>query len=128
MKKLALSALVSVTLLTGCAAGDANTAAGVGTSVLTEVGTTLFTQTVDNTCRSQLNAQSMYKNFTSMMTAEQKQALENNVCGCVASEAPKSVSTTEIAQAVADRSVRAQIVGKAVMSTLGTCAQRMFAQ
>lgn len=128
MKKLALSILASATLLTGCGGSDAGTAAATGMDVLTEVGTTLFTQTVDATCRTQLNAQNMYKNATAFLTADQKKALEDNVCGCVATEAPKSVSATEIAQAVSDRSSRTQIVGKAVMNTLGTCAQRMFAQ
>lgn len=128
MKKLIIGVLASVALLSGCATtgGADSTTTPTATSVLGDIGTTLFTQTVDNTCRSQLNAQNIYNTVTAVMTAEQKKALEDNVCGCVAAEAPKSVSMTELAQAATSSSARTQIVGKAVTKTLGTCAQKMF--
>lgn len=126
MKKLLLGMILGAGLLTGCATTGTNDTTSVGTSVLADVGSTLFTQTVDATCRNQLNAQNIYKTATALMTAEQKQALENNVCGCVASEAPNSVSVSEMGQAVIDSSARTKVVTKAVTQTLGTCVQKMF--
>lgn len=124
MKKVVFAVLTSAVLLSGCAGTDGTNPST--SAVLGDIGSNLFTQMVDNTCRSQLNAQSFYKTATAVMTAEQKQAFENNVCGCVASEAPNSISMSEIAQAATNSSVRTQIVGKAMTKTLGTCVQKMF--
>lgn len=116
MKKSLMSMMAGVVLLSGCAT-DGN--------LLGDMGKEIFTQAVDNKCRSELNAQPIYQTASIFMTGEQKQNLENKVCGCVAKEAPNSVSMSEIGQAVIDESARPKIVGKAVANTIGTCVQRL---
>lgn len=116
MKKILIT-LASVVVLSGCATTDGN--------LLSDIGKEIFTQAVDNKCRSELNAQPIYQTASIFMTAEQKQRLEDKVCGCVAKEAPNSVSMSEIGQAVLDESARPRIVGKAVANTLGTCVQKL---
>lgn len=115
MRKLAAVVLTTSLVLTGCASTQ--------NSLLGGVGMELFTQAVDNKCRSELNANNTYKLVAMLMSDTQKSALEDKVCGCVASEAPKSISMSEMGQAVMDSSARPQIVAKVVTHTLSTCVQ-----
>lgn len=117
MKKSLIGMMAGVALLSGCATTDGN--------LLTDVGKSIFIQAVDNKCRSELNANSIYKTASVFLTSEQKSSLENKVCGCVAEEAPNSITLSEMGQAVIDSSARPQIVAKAVTHTLGTCIQKM---
>lgn len=95
-------------------------------SLLESVGMSLFTSTMDSMCRTQLNKQDIYQSVTLFMSADQKNLLEDSVCGCVATEAPNSMSLTEMTQAVVDNSARPKIITKALTHTLATCATRMI--
>lgn len=118
MKKLSFGILAGVLCLSGCTSTDGQ--------LLSDVGTSLFTQAVDNRCRSELNESSTYKTVSILMSETQKRSFEDKACGCVAEEAPKHISVSEMGQAVIDSSARTQIVGKAVANTLGACVKRFF--
>ncbi|USZ14556.1 hypothetical protein NKT77_00770 [Moraxella sp. FZLJ2107] len=134
MKKSFGAAILAVAALTGCAAGGTTgaatagdaTAIGVGTA--TNVGMAIFQQAVDAKCRTELNNQPIYKTASMVLSSEQKTALENNVCGCVAEKAPQSVTITEIAQAAVSPAARTQVVASAVTKTINACATSFLGQ
>lgn len=55
------------------------------------------------------------------MTAEQKTALENKVCGCVSEKAPQNTTLAELGQAVIDENARVQIATSAVSKAIYAC-------
>lgn len=110
MKKLAV--IVMGAALFGCASSD---------NVLSDVGQGIFKQAVDYKCRSEINANSLYKTVSIIMSDAQKTALEDKVCGCVSEKAPQSVTAGELGQAIIDPSARTQIVGKVVAKSLSAC-------
>lgn len=116
MKKFGMI-VVSALALSGCATSDVQTAAGSASGI----GMNIFKTAVDARCRSELNANQIYKTASLFMTSEQKTALENKACGCVSEKAPQSVTLTELGQAALDPAARTQIVGAAVAKTLNAC-------
>lgn len=118
MKKLSFGLLAGVLCLSGCTS--------TGGQLLGDVGNSLFSQAVDNRCRSELNDSSTYQTVSLLFTQAQKESFEKKTCGCVAEEAPKHVSMSEMGQAVIDSSARTQIVGKAVANTLSGCVKRFI--
>lgn len=124
MKKLLLPAVLSVATLSGCATTDVQTV----TSSASNIGMSIFKTAVDNKCRSELNANSIYKTASLLLTSEQKTALEDKTCGCVSEKAPESVTMTELGQAVIDPTARPQIVGTAVTKTLSACVSEFVSK
>ncbi|OPH39358.1 hypothetical protein [Moraxella lacunata] len=120
MKKLMLSMMASVAMLTGCATtGTDGTTNAINTA--TNAGMAVFKNAVDIQCRTQLNGYNAYKTITMLMPAEQKTALENKVCGCVSEKASQSVTLAELGQAVIDENARVQIATSAVSKTINAC-------
>ena len=81
----------------------------------------IFTQAVDNKCRSELNEQSIYQTVSIFMTKEQKQSFENKVCGCVSKKAPENITWKELGQIAVDSQARPVIVASVVGKTLKSC-------
>lgn len=123
MKKLVFSFVV-VLAMSGCATTDVQTVA----SSANNIGMSIFKTAVDNKCRTELNANSIYKTASLLLTSEQKTALEDKTCGCVSEKAPESVTMTELGQAVIDPTARPQIVGTAVTKTLSACVSEFVSK
>ena len=119
MKKLIC--LLPAVLLAACATdGSMNPTA----TTANNIGMAVFQSAVDQTCRTQLNNRTEYKVLTSVLTADKKQDVENQVCGCVSTEASKNVTMVELAQAAIDPNARATLITNTVNNTLSTCVSR----
>ena len=115
LKPIVLS-LGSVFILVSCttnieAVGD--TASNIGMNI--------FKTAVDNKCRTELNNQPIYRAGSMILTDDQKQSLEDKICGCVSEKAPKSVTLAELGQVAIDQNARTQIVTSAVSKTISAC-------
>lgn len=55
------------------------------------------------------------------MTAEQKENIQGEICGCVSEKAPQSVTTVDLATAAIDPTARATIVSNIVTKTINEC-------
>ncbi len=128
MTSLKLIALFSpILLLSGCAstggmAIDPTTAIGTASNV----GTAIFKTAVDQKCRSELTRNQYYKLASVAMTDTQKTSLQDNICGCVSQNAMQNVNIVDLATAATNSTARAQLVTKAVTSTLQTCVGQVL--
>lgn len=126
MKKLCLSAAMLTTLaLSGCAAtgtgGATNNGVGNGVGTATNIGMNVFKVAVDNQCRVELEKQRTWRIASAAMTAQQKMALEDKVCGCVSEQAPQQVTIVDMANAAIDSQYRTQLVTRVVARSLQSC-------
>lgn len=128
MKKFIIAFTAMTTMaLTGCVttgSSDATTAQTGAVGVVgtaTQIGRNVLQTVVDNQCRSQLRSNNAFRLVALAMSAEQQDALEGNICGCVSEHAPQSVTVVDLAQAATDATARTQIAANAVQKTLTAC-------
>lgn len=112
---------LSMTLMS-CASTGGETA----TTSAGNIAMGLFKSAVDTKCRSELNDNTAYQMLSVFMTGEQKQSLEDGVCGCVSEKAPEHVTLTELGQAAIDPTARTRIVGAVVVKTLNACVSEFL--
>lgn len=113
-----LLCLLPAVLLAACATDGSMSPT---TTTANNIGMAVFQSAVDQTCRTQLNNRTEYQVLTSVLTAEKKQDVENQICGCVSTEASRNVTMVELAQAALDPNARATLIANTVSNTLSTC-------
>ena len=132
MKSLIISAVTALTLAAcagGNGGGDLGGLLGGGTSngtggAATSIGKSLIQNYAHNQCSVELNKRQEWRLVALAVTAEKQQQWEDQICGCVAEEAPNSVTVTDLVQAATNESARASIVGNAVTKTVTSCLNR----
>ncbi len=72
-------------------------------------------------CLNKIETLPAWKSATKVMSNEQKQSIQTEVCGCVSEKAPYSVTTMDIATASLDPAARATIVNQIVTKTVSEC-------
>jgi len=118
MKKLLLTLAPVMFVLTGCVTPDGNNAP-VGVSQ--QLGVTALKIAVNAKCLNEINTLPAWKSATRLMTADQRDTIQTNVCGCVSEKAPTSVTSVELATAAIDPTARATIVNQVVSKTVNAC-------
>ncbi len=122
MKKLMLALAPVVLALTACA-----TTTGTGTGAASaqtttqQLGVAALKVAVNAKCITEINNVAAWKTATKYMTAEQRDSIQTNVCGCVSEKAPNSVTAVELAAAALDVNTRATIVNQVVSKTVNAC-------
>lgn len=121
MKKLMLALAPVVLALTACA-----TTTGTGTGASSaQHNSTIGSCCVKGCCKceciTEINNVAAWKTATKYMTAEQRDSIQTNVCGCVSEKAPNSVTAVELAAAALDVNTRATIVNQVVSKTVNAC-------
>ncbi len=118
-------AVASVVLaLTACAT---TTGTGTGTggasaqTTTQQLGVAALKVAVNAKCITEINNVAAWKTATKYMTAEQRDSIQTNVCGCVSEKAPNSVTAVELAAAALDVNARATIVNQVVSKTVNAC-------
>lgn len=124
MKKMMLAVAPVVLALTACAT---TTGTGTGTggasaqTTTQQLGVAALKVAVNAKCITEINNVAAWKTATKYMTAEQRDSIQTNVCGCVSEKAPNSVTAVELAAAALDVNARATIVNQVVSKTVNAC-------
>ncbi|WP_445115809.1 hypothetical protein [Acinetobacter sp. WZC-1] len=124
MKKLAAILLPLALTLTACATDSIGTAAGTNGSAAGttgQLGVAALKIAINAKCTTELNNLAAWQTASKVMTEEQKQNIQSNVCGCVSDKAPQNVTAVDLATAALDSSARATIVSDAVTKTINEC-------
>ncbi|MFW2002265.1 hypothetical protein [Acinetobacter ursingii] len=125
MKKSLFGLTAFVLLLTGCATdGSMNTA----TNTTEQLGMTALKIAVNNKCMNEINTIPAWQTASKLMTADQKQHIQTEICGCVSEKAPYSVTAADLANATFDPNARAAMVGQVVSKTVTACVNETFQQ
>ncbi|EXD36423.1 MAG TPA: hypothetical protein DIT34_06005 [Acinetobacter ursingii] len=125
MKKSLFGLTAFVLLLTGCATdGSMNTA----TNTTEQLGMTALKIAVNNKCMNEINTIPAWQTASKLMTADQKQDIQTEICGCVSEKAPYSVTAADLANATFDPNARAAMVGQVVSKTVTACVNETFQQ
>ncbi|QER39985.1 hypothetical protein F2A31_09740 [Acinetobacter suaedae] len=124
MKKLVLTVVPLVLAFTGCAATDTNNP----TATSQQLGMAALKVAVNAKCLNEINNIPAWKTATRLMSADQKNEIQTNVCGCVSDKAPESVTAFDLATAAVDPAARTMIVNKVVSETVNACVNEAFAQ
>ncbi|WP_201557843.1 hypothetical protein [Psychrobacter sp. 72-O-c] len=123
MKKFLVSITMLATFaLAGCTTTTgANTTAGNAIGTANNIGMNVFKAAIDNQCRSEIQKQNAWRIASAVMTAEQKEAVQSNVCGCVSEQAPQQVTIVELGNAAIDSQYRTRLVTRVVAKSLQSC-------
>ena len=125
MKKSLFGLTAFVLLLTGCATdGSMNTA----TNTTEQLGMTALKIAVNNKCMNEINTIPAWQTASKLMTDDQKQDIQTEICGCVSEKAPYSVTAADLANATFDPNARAAMVGQVVSKTVTACVNETFQQ
>ncbi|MDX8252286.1 hypothetical protein [Acinetobacter pittii] len=120
MKKLMLAVAPVVLALTACAT-TTGTDTGSAQTTTQQLGVAALKVAVNAKCITEINNVAAWKTATKYMTAEQRDSIQTNVCGCVSEKAPNSVTAVELAAAALDVNTRATIVNQVVSKTVNAC-------
>ncbi|HFG6930801.1 hypothetical protein [Acinetobacter baumannii] len=120
MKKLMLAVAPVVLALTACATTTGTGGASAQTTTQ-QLGVAALKVAVNAKCITEINNVAAWKTATKYMTAEQRDSIQTNVCGCVSEKAPNSVTAVELAAAALDVNARATIVNQVVSKTVNAC-------
>jgi hypothetical protein len=121
MKKiLTLTTLLATFALAGCTTtGNSSASNAIGTA--NDIGMNVFKVAIDNKCRVEIEKQNAWRIASAVMTAEQREAVQSQVCGCVSEQAPQQVTIVDMANAAIDSQYRVQLVTRVVAKSLQSC-------
>ncbi|MBJ9984845.1 hypothetical protein IAE19_05235 [Acinetobacter sp. S40] len=125
MNKYFLSAAFLTLGLAGCATdGSMNT--NTASSTTEQLGMAALKVAVNAKCVNEINTIPAWQTASKLMTTEQKQNIQTEVCGCVSEKAPYSVTAADLANATFDPNARATMVGQVVSKTVTACVNEAF--
>ncbi|ENW03523.1 hypothetical protein [Acinetobacter beijerinckii] len=122
MKKLLL-VVPMLLALNACVAPNANNSAATTSQ---QLGMAALKVAVNAKCINEINTLPAWKTATRLMTVEQRETIQTNVCGCVSEKAPNSVTAVELATAAIDPTARATIVNQVVSETVNACVAEVL--
>lgn len=108
-------------VLSACVTDTSSTAGATATNTTQQLGMAALKVAINAKCTTELNNISAWKTATKLMTSEQKQSVQTEICGCVSEKAPQSVTTVDLATAALDPASRATIVSNVVTKTINAC-------
>ncbi|ENW04120.1 hypothetical protein [Acinetobacter beijerinckii] len=122
MKKL-LFVVPMLLALNACVAPNTNNSAATTSQ---QLGMAALKVAVNAKCINEINTLPAWKTATRLMTVEQRETIQTNVCGCVSEKAPNSVTAVELATAAIDPTARATIVNQVVSETVNACVAEVL--
>jgi hypothetical protein len=122
MKKL-LFVVPMLLVLNACVAPNTNNSAATTSQ---QLGMAALKVAVNAKCINEINTLPAWKTATRLMTVEQRETIQTNVCGCVSEKAPNSVTAVELATAAIDPTARATIVNQVVSETVNACVAEVL--
>ncbi|MBU3848033.1 MAG: hypothetical protein H9855_13900 [Candidatus Acinetobacter avistercoris] len=120
MKKL-IALLAPIALaLSACATGTTENGT-TASSTTQQLGSAALKIAINAKCTTELNNLAAWQTATKLMTTDQKNNIQTEICGCVSEKAPQSVTTVDLATAAIDPTARATIVSNVVTKTINAC-------
>lgn len=119
MKKLIAVLSPLVLIFSGCAADG--TLATSSNNPTQQLGLTAIKVAINAKCVTEVNNLPTWKKASKVMTPQQQQSIQSEICGCVSEKAPQSVNAVDLATAAFDPQARTTIVSKAFDKTINTC-------
>lgn len=86
-----------------------------------QLGVTALKMAVNAKCTSELSNTATWKTASKLMTQEQQQSVQSNICGCVSDKAPQSLTAENLASVALDPNARTQIAGTILAKTMNSC-------
>nr|WP_218946239.1 hypothetical protein [Acinetobacter sp. YH12206] len=121
VKKLIAVLAPIALILTACASTSGTTGTSTAASTTQQLGTAALKIAINAKCTTELNNLPAWQTATKLMTIEQKNNVQGEICGCVSDKAPQSVTAVDLATAAIDPNARATIVSNAVTKTINAC-------
>lgn len=125
MKKLVFVVAPIVLALAGCVAPNSTSSVP---STSQQLGMAALKVAINAKCINEINTLPAWKTASALMTADQRESIQTNVCGCVSEKAPNSVTAVELATAAIDPNARATIVNQVVSETVNACVAEAIQQ
>lgn len=122
LKKSIFISLLSI-YLTACSSSTEDANSSDLSTIAVQMGKKALMQTIEQQCQSYLQELPAYEMMTSVLSEQQVDNLENNMCSCIARKAPENLSFTEIANAAVDETERHDLAQKVIINTLTSCGQ-----
>ncbi|MBF7682004.1 hypothetical protein I2F27_01455 [Acinetobacter sp. B5B] len=127
-KKLLYVAPIAL-ILSACVTGtgspsNADTSNSQGTTQ--QIGMTALKIAVNAKCTTELNNTAAWKIASQVMTVQQQQNAQNEVCGCVSDKVIQSVTVVDLANAAFDPTARTSIATKAINNTVHACVAEVL--
>ncbi|SDB84624.1 hypothetical protein [Acinetobacter boissieri] len=109
--------------LSACAVDGTATTGQTNTNQNTaqQLGVTALKIAINAKCTTELNNTAAWKVASQVMTTEQQQNAQNQVCGCVSDKAIENVNVVDLATAAFDPAARTSIATKAINNTVQAC-------
>ena len=112
-----IAACTAAFALTACTI-DPNNPTATGSQ---QLGMAAFKVAVNARCYNDIGRVSAWNTATRNLSADQKQALQGEVCSCVADKAPTATNTLEVTTAAIDPQARNTIAAQVVTRTVNAC-------
>ncbi|MBF7687448.1 hypothetical protein [Acinetobacter rathckeae] len=122
MKKI-LPLIPLVFALSACAVDGTATPGQTNTTQNTaqQIGMTALKIAINAKCTTELNNTAAWKVASQVMTSQQQQNAQSQVCGCVSDKAMDSVTVVDLATVAFDPAARTSIATKAINNTVHAC-------
>ncbi len=117
-----LTAILTASLLAGCAGGTYGVADGGQTG---SISNNLIKMYVDNQCRTELQSRNEWRLVSLAMSQEQQTEWENRICGCASEEAPKQITAADMPQLLTEQG-RTRVLADVTVKTVTACVQRLY--
>ncbi|MFT4020282.1 MAG: hypothetical protein QM666_02065 [Acinetobacter sp.] len=128
MKKLILASVTATLLLSACATEGTSGISTTANSTAQQLGSTAIKLAINAKCTTELNNYPAWQTVSKVLSSDQKQTLQDNVCGCVSEKAPESITAVDLAAAAMNPSQRSTIASKAIGNTVNQCVSEVFKQ
>lgn len=130
MQKRTLFLLPLIVGLAACAVDGTATTGQTNNNQNTaqQIGVTALKIAINAKCTTELNNTAAWKVARQVMTSQQQQNIQNQVCGCVSDKAMESVTVVDLANAAFDSTSRSSIATKAINNTVQACVAESLKQ
>ncbi|MDQ1208019.1 ABC-type uncharacterized transport system permease subunit [Acinetobacter baylyi] len=91
-----------------------------------QLGMTALKIAVNAECINKINSIPAWQVASKLMTENQRQNTQTEICGCVSEKAPYSVTAVDLATATFDPNARASVVQQVVSNTVTSCINETF--
>ena len=129
MKKLLVVLAPLAMALTACVAPTGTTTGtttGTNPNMTNGLAVAAIKVGVQAKCINELQNNNYWKSASRVLTENQKQSYQTEVCGCVGDKVTTNVTAAELLVAAMDKTSQANLISKVVTTSLNACVVEKF--